>query len=292
VHLGVSAWQARSAAHAERVDSLVAAHLARRRTGVAHPVEDFLFEYYTYRPAHLRRWHPGFGTTLAGDPLHAGWTGYRRTATGVGLEPGFLDRRVATVRFVAGLLSATASRPAFTGCFGLHEWAMVYRSGTGPIRHTGLPLRLGHDGTDAVVESHQIRCSHFDAFRFFTDDARPLNAVQPTRERQAQFEQPGCLHAGMDLYKWAYKLAPLVGSELVVDAFVLARQIRELDMRASPYDLTAYGLAPVRIETREGKAEYVARQREFAERTGALRSRLRAALTPVVADHGTLRNHS
>ena len=30
----------------------------------------------------------------------------------------------------------------------------------------------------------------------------------------------------MDLYKWAYKLSPLVPSELVADCFELAREIR------------------------------------------------------------------
>jgi hypothetical protein len=78
----------------------------------------------------------------------------------------------------------------------------------------------------------------------------------------------------MDLYKWAYKLSPIVPSELVVDAFELARDIRELDMRASPYDLTGLGYEPVRIETPEGKREYAAAQRAFADRACALRERL------------------
>lgn len=87
-------------------------------------------------------------------------------------------------------------------------------------------------------------------------------------------EQPGCLHANMDLYKWAYKLSPLVSSDLVLDAFVLARDIREMDMRASPYDLSDYGYEPVRIETRDGKAEYIEAQRAFAERAAPRRARL------------------
>jgi hypothetical protein len=78
----------------------------------------------------------------------------------------------------------------------------------------------------------------------------------------------------MDLYKWAYKLVPAVPSELVLDAFELARDVRELDMRASPYDLSALGYAAVRIETAAGKAEYVGAQRVFAERGAALRARL------------------
>ena len=63
--LEVAAWQARSAAHEERVDAWVGPHLERRRQGVAHPVEDFLFGHYAQRPAALRRWHPGYGVGLA-----------------------------------------------------------------------------------------------------------------------------------------------------------------------------------------------------------------------------------
>ena len=65
----------------------------------------------------------------------------------------------------------------------------------------------------------------------------------------------------MDLYKHAFRLTPLVPSELVADCFELAWDIRELDMRASPYDFSDLGLEPVRIETPEGKQEYVRAQR-------------------------------
>jgi hypothetical protein len=277
----VPLWTRRQHAHQARVDELLAGHLRRRRRGERHPVEDFLFTYYSHRPAQLRRWHPGFGTVLAGDPPHAGWSGYVRTADGIALDPAHVDRRAGTVRWVHDLLTATASRPAFTGCLGLHEWAMVYRSRS--VRHAGWPLRLGPRGTDAVVESHQIRCSHFDAYRFFTEEAAPRNTLRPGRGRQADLEQPGCLHANMDLYKWAYKLSPLVPSELVLDAFVLAREIRELDMRASPYDLAALGYEPIRIETSDGKREYAAAQRSFAARAAELRGRLLDVTARLVA---------
>jgi hypothetical protein len=188
------------------------------------------------------------------------------------------------VDFVVALLSATASRPAHLGCFGMHEWAMVYGLAEGEQRHEDWPLRLGTRGTDAVVESQPVRCSHFDAFRFFTDAARPLNALQPSRSAQVALEQPGCLHATMDLYKWAYKLVPLVGSDVVARCFELAREVRLLDMQASPYDLAALGVEPVRVETPEGRAEYARRQRGFAERGQALRGdllgRLRAVPSP------------
>ena len=110
---------------------------------------------------------------------------------------------------------------------------MVYRLPQEQVRHASWPLRLGAEGTDNVVERHRISCSHFDAFRFFTDDARPLNVLDPRSDDRPAFEQPGCLHAGMDLYKHAYRLSPLVPSELVADCFALARDIRVLDMRAS-----------------------------------------------------------
>jgi hypothetical protein len=274
-------WESAEAAHQARVDAATTGHLRRREGGRRHPVEDFLFTYYSHRPAQLRRWHPGPGVVLegaAGLP-RAAWRFYRAEGDGVVLDTdAFLGSRGETVDFVSRLVRATAARQAQFGCFGLHEWAMVYRLGEEEVRHAGWPLRLGAAGTDAVVESHQIRCSHYDAFRFYTPPARSLNLLQPTREAQAALEQPGCLHAAMDCYKWAYKLSPAVPSDLVMDCFDLAREIRELDMRASPYDLTELGYEPVRIETPEGKAQYAAAQRGFAARGQALRQRLLAAI--------------
>ncbi len=148
---------------------------------------------------------------------------------------------------------------------------MVYRE---EVHRHPAPLRLGQAGTDAVVESNDLRCTHFDAFRFFTPDAVPRNRTALTRADQPLLEQPGCLHAGMDLYKWATKLGPLIPGELLLDTFELARDIRLLDMQAAPYDLSEWGVAPVRIETSEGKAEYVRQQRGFAERGNALRRRM------------------
>ncbi|MFC6705919.1 3-methyladenine DNA glycosylase [Flexivirga alba] len=271
--LSYAAWAPLAAAHERRVEQLTAAHRQRSQGGKAHPVEDFLFTYYSYRPRLLRRWHPGIGVGLEDAEERADWPLYRLAdgVTEVDL-PLFLEKRGSTVRFIRSLLTATADRPAMLGCFGLHEWAMVYRSGD--VRHEDWPLRLGSAGTDEVVERHTVRCSHYDAFRFFTDEARPRNTLQPTREQQVALEQPGCLHAGMDLYKWAYKLSPAVPSALVLDCFELARDVRVLDMAASPYDLSELGYEPVRIETPDGKAEYVRRQKEFAVRGQELRTRL------------------
>ena len=160
---------------------------------------------------------------------------------------------------------------------------MVYRLGEDETRHADWPLRLGGAGTDAVVESHRIACSHFDAFRFFTPPARPLNTLSPTSTDRPDFEQPGCLHAGMDLYKHAFRLTPMVSSDLVADCFELARDIRELDMRAAPYDLVDLGFEPVLIETAAGKAEYADAQRGFAARGAPLRARLIAECERLLA---------
>jgi hypothetical protein len=280
--LSASTWRGRRAAHEARVDRWIRPHLDRRRLGRKHPVEDFLFTYYSHRPAQLRRWHPGAGVELVGaDPADLG-RDYVRTPDGATVDTdAVVARRRESLLWIRDLLVATASRPAQFTCFGMHEWAMVYRQPQPEVRHSAFPLRLGPAGTADVVDRTTVRCTHFDAYRFFTPAARPLNLVEPTRDRQPELEQPGCLHANMDVYRWAYKLSPLGPSETVADCFELAREIRTLDMRASPYDLTELGLTPVPVETADGRAEYVAHQRDFARRAARLRDRLVALLSPL-----------
>jgi chorismate mutase-like protein len=232
-----------------------------------------LFEYYSYRPAQLLRWHPGAGVILEGPGAaeYLAFKGYVRCGDGVGAD-GLPAEREAAVGWIRDLLAGTALRAGQFGCFGLHEWAMVYRARE--VRHPTWPLRLAAGDLEAFVESQALRCSHFDAFRFFTPEAKPLNRLQPTRESALDLEQPACLHANMDLYKWAYKLTPWTPSELTADAFELAREIRVCDMRASPYDLSALGHEPIRIETEDGRREYERMQRDLADRAAPLRRRL------------------
>ncbi|CAN5205448.1 hypothetical protein BH09ACT11_BH09ACT11_01350 [soil metagenome] len=243
---------ARAAAHERRLLPYVQPHLERRKAGIKHPVHDFMFDYYSLRPSHLLRWTPG--------------------------DDDLPEHKRALVRGLRNLLTATRDRRAQLGCFGLHEWAMVYRADQ--TRHARR-LRLGAEETDQVVESHRITCTHFDAYRFFTPDAMDLNTLDPRADDRPQFEQPGCLHAGMDLYKHAFRLAPHIGSDLIADAFELAWDIRIMDMRAAPYDLDGLALdptgamwTPIRIETVEGKREYADQQVQFAERGAPIRQRL------------------
>jgi hypothetical protein len=290
-------WLARAEAHRQRAARFTEPYLQRRSSGRRHPVEDFLFTYYNHKPGQLQRWHPGAGVVLTGPAAagRAGWKYYReltgrerheaeltRDDDAVTFDAGrFAADRAATVDFVRIILAGTAARPARFSCFGLHEWAMAYKSGVNGVRHDYLDLRLGAEGTDAVVEASRIGCSHFDAFRFYAPQAVPLNTLQPTRENQRLLEQPGCLHANMDLYKWAYKLVPAVPGELVLDCFELSWRIRRMDMQASPYDLSGWGYEAIEIETAPGRARYAAAQRAFAAEAQVLRRRLLQALEAI-----------
>ncbi len=296
-------WRARAAAHEARVRAWTDPHQARTARGEKHPVLDFLFTYYAFRPAWLRRWHPGPDVALAGEGAREflRWPEYREFSEGgagspsrpefptapapiVALDPATLPtHRHEFVAWLRGMLAAMQGRPAFYGCFGLHEWAMVYRQTPDEVRHNHYPLRFAPADLARIVESAPITCTHFDAFRFFTAPAQPLNKLQPTRTDTAQLEQRGCLHANMDLYKWAFKLAPFTPSELIADCFELARDIREIDMRASPYDLKTLGFTPIAIETPAGRAEYEQHQRTFASRGEPLRARLIALCERLLA---------
>jgi len=217
---------ARRQAHYERVSAWTLPHRERARRGEKHPVWDFLFEYYAFRAAWLERWHPGPDVRLTGEDAAAflRWPAYHSAMGGVELNLSALsEQRRTFIGWLLQLVEGMQSRAAFFGCHGLHEWAMVYRESPATIRHSRYPLRLPPDDLAQVVESLPIRCTHFDAFRFFTAAARPLNRLQPDRPSVPQLEQRGCLHANMDLYKWSFKLAPHAPSELIADAFALAR---------------------------------------------------------------------
>jgi hypothetical protein len=296
-------WCERRHRHEARVRGWIEPHQKRAARGEKHPVHDFLFNYYAFRPAWLRRWHPGPDVILGGEAAREflRWPEYgevRLSESGTGVPPvisgnGFdrgpniqpavavmIDcaalppRRREFVGWLEQLLTGMQTRPAFFACHGMHEWAMVYRQNPEELRHAGYPLRFSPERIAEIVEATPPCCSHFDAFRFFTPPARPLNKLQPERADALRLEQRGCLHANMDLYKWAFKLAPFTPSELIADCFELARDVREIDMRASPYDLRALGYEPIAIETAAGRAEYEQHQRAFASRGEPLRARL------------------
>ncbi len=275
-------WHERMARHAGRVAAHADAFAAHHSRGEKQPVQDFLFTYYSFAPARLKQWLPPRGTVLedvhdadfAAHPWLRSWLA--RAGNGAcSLDESKLTDRVRDLAaFVARLCRGILSRPPRFRCHGLHEWAMVYQQPEDEIRHLGWRLRLPPAELAAFVESQPLCCTHYDAFRFFTPAARPLNALAPDLDSREQNEQPACLHANMDLYKWAHKLWPWCGSDLVADAFLLAVECREIDMRASPYDLEALGCPPIPIETAAGREEYERQQRQLAEKARPIRERL------------------
>ena len=279
-------WEATRAADLGRLRSFAADRVARMARQEKHPVYDFLFEYYSFRPAHLLRWTPGAGVIVEGAALaDLGWADFVPHDGGLVLfADSFPPHRLTYLQWAVGYLEATLRREPSFACLGLHEWAMVYRDPN--VRHPYVPLRLTRGETDAVVESQPLRCTHYDAYRFFTQAAVPRNRLPLARDTTTDHDQPGCIHVNMDLYRFGYKIAPYCPSDLMADAFELAVAAREVDMRASPYDLSGYGFSPIRIETREGREEYIELQRGLAVRSEPIRHRLLGVYSELLAAVG------
>lgn len=281
--LSVEMWTARAKKHLDLVSPLADAFLKRRELGQTHAVHDFLFTYYSCSPAKLKQWVPSLEEDLVVTPhtreefpwLKEYWDFKNENIISFNHERIHKNIRGAAI-FIEELCGNIAQKAPRFGCFGLHEWAMVYKLPPEDRRHKKHRLRLSPSEVANFVESQSICCSHYDAYRFFTEEARPLNTLNPQFETRLKMEQGGCLHANMDLYKWAMKLWPWIGSDFIAQTFFLALEGRELDMRASPYDLSAEGYAPLCIETEEGRTQYQHEQQLYAERAMKLRGELRA----------------
>lgn len=270
-------WHRHSRELKKRIESRLKGYFSNRSKSTKHPVIDFLFEYYSFRFSELKCWSPGIGVILTGDSTNDLLNNhlYIKQDQGITLDiNGISDKRKNSIAWIIDLLQQTQERPPYFGCMGLHEWAMVY--GQQKTRHS-LPLRMSPQQIMRFVEDSRICCSHYDAFRFFTKPARPFNELTPTKQTRREFEQPGCLHANMDLYKWAHKFYPWIASDIIADAFELAWKIREVDMRASPYDLSLLGYEPICIETAAGRQEYIHLQKQFCTEARPLRQKLIAA---------------
>jgi len=196
--------------------------------GEKHPVLDFLFTYYSHRPTHLERWQPGPGVALAGPRARRFLErkGYVETADGVVLDPSRVHppARRGPPMFVLDLLSATASRAPRLSCFGLHEWAMVYQEPSDSVRHNQVPLRLGSAGTDAVVESLDIKCGHFDAFRFSPTPPGPATSSSRRGRRSSTWSSPAACTPTWTCSSGPTSSTRFVPAELVGDCFALAAE--------------------------------------------------------------------
>lgn len=280
--LSSDVWIVESQRHRALVSQVTAPFREWRGRGGSHPVYDFLFVYYPFSPKKLEQWHPGFGISLQLDDSEDSCFFLSHPDYDVRNGNAFLNgnqviSRLSTrLAMVRSLCEAVEEREQRFSCFGLHEWAMLY-GGTTP-RHTGVSLRLSPERIAEVVDECGLRCSHYDAYRFFTPAALPKNRVKLHRSTQIIHEQGGCIHVTMDLYKWCYLLYPLVPSNLLRQAFQLAVSAREIDMRSSPYDLSAYGLEAIKVEIEQGRQEFQNEQK----RLSAEGSRLRQELLQIV----------
>ena len=136
-----------------------------------------------------------------------------------------------------------------------------------------LNMRVSRRVINDTVERKGVTCSHVDALRFFAKDALPLNKYGGPLQRshQIQLEQPACVHANMDLLKMVLKLQPFVDPTLIQQVLKMALESRKIDVAASPYDATEYGVGVIAIETQEGRSEYRKKQYELMTKIQPIR---------------------
>lgn len=279
-----------------------------RKLNSRHAVFNFLHDYYNIRGAkgtrRLGRWSSGLGhVTLLGATaadIRKGMLspiGCEVTSEGVdyNAEKHFrsADPAQATpFMWYHQLLAATERAEPILHCYNLHEWAMQYwpeGAAPPPSRHyqeETMPLRVTQDVINDVIQTQGVRCTHVDALRFFAPAAGPLNHHGSSIEREAQLrlEQPGCVHAHMDLLKISLRLAPWLPAELSADALELALSARRLDVAASPYDASKFGITPIPVETDAGRVEFRRRQTELMARAAPLRANLFSAYEVFLKD--------
>lgn len=278
-----------------------------------NPVYNFLIEYYGLKgakgPRRLARWSPRLDPLLGsgksgilleqaneddlGDTLHIKGAMILESNEGVVYSPssyyghGYPARRheaaTAATPFLwyRSVLQQTLEAEPVLHCHGLHEWAMQYQPEGAPPPPSGkyqahLPLRVDREAISRTVERKGIHCTHVDALRFFSPAAGPLNhhGASLSRTDQLKLEQPACVHAHMDLLKIAMKLQPFCGAESVATILELALAARRLDVAASPYDATSYGVGVVPVETSQGRAQYRLEQRDLMAKAETIRQEL------------------
>jgi hypothetical protein len=267
--------------HSIVVNQLLSDYLENREHGKKHPVYDFLFDYYSFRPSLLDRYSPGISVGISNDcesfedftfPNKNYYSNiYEKNIWNMQTSSLTTKRKESLTWLITLLENTQMNEPQF-GCLGLHEWAMLYKNETN-VRHV-IPLRVSSKELQQIVESKSLKCTHFDAFRFFTKDANPLNKTSLTKEHRIHLEQSGCVHSNMDIYRWAHKFYPWVSSELILEAFYLAIEARTIDMQASPYDVSTIGLYPIKIETKQGAEDYISLQKKLSTKGNPIRAKL------------------
>ena len=265
-------------AHGARVTPWVGPHLERRRSGVAHPVEDFLFTYYSFSPGALRRWHPGFGASWPspGDPparrgtaTSGRWSGRRRRITSCSSQAaGSLDEPTAlTARGHRARARRTSAASACTSgrwSTGCHPT----RCGT-PRGRCGSASRHRRGGRGAPDRAART------STRSASSPTRPgpLNVLHPGARRPAGVRAAGLparRHGPLQARLQAQSRGAALTWWPTASSWPATSGSSTCARRRTT--VTDLGYEPVRIETAEGKPEYAAAQRRFAERGAPLAS--------------------
>jgi len=215
-----------------------------------------------------------------------------------------IHKKATSFLWYKSILQKTLDNEAVLHCYGLHEWAMQYHPDGAPPPPSGkyqahLPLRVSRTVINSTVERKGLRCTHVDALRFFAPAAGPLNLHGAVLERQDQLEleQPGCVHAHMDLLKIALRIKPYCDPSLLLEILGVALRARALDVGASPYDCSAYSggtssnnsddentnaktnaipITIIPIETPEGRSTYRTLQSKLMDEAECVRTNLLA----------------
>jgi hypothetical protein len=82
----------------------------------------------------------------------------------------------------------------------------------------------------------------------------------------------------MDLLKHAIILSRYpcgrVGNEVKIQCLKLALAAREIDVRASPYDVSPFGLEAIKVETEHGRRFYKKAQAQLMDHAAPIRAAL------------------
>ena len=135
IHQSPTGWKHERDRHIRRINSILGDYLIKKEHQVKNPILDFLFEYYTFRPGLLIRWSPGYQMTLEKMAFKdiEDLVEIRCLPDGMRIDPSaFPTHRVASLDWVIQLIEVTMSRAPSFGCFGMHEWAMVYQTSKCP----------------------------------------------------------------------------------------------------------------------------------------------------------------
>ena len=165
-----------------------------RSRGEKHPIWDFLFTYYSYKPAVLRRWHPGAGVELedaAAEP-RARWRWY---APGSARGSLVVDACGVRAREARVARADRAHPPQHRGTPGFVRLLRAARMGDGlpagrapaPRAAAARPGRHRRGGRGARAALHPLR--RVPLLHARRGAAQPL---RPTREAAAgDWSSPG-----------------------------------------------------------------------------------------------------